>query len=119
MILREIRKVGETWNELIHEETMKTLKYKGYPEIPYIPPITVEALVRIAYRGRGTEGHFLRAVLDNDLFEAFGRADQKNELALHNIVMWLYNVAPQDMLKNPKYSGIIARIEESESKEPS
>lgn len=112
MRLRDRREVGETWDELIHEETMKALKYKGYQEMPFIPPITVETLVRIAYRGRGTEGDFLRAVLDNDLFEAFARADHKNEPALHNIVMWLYNEAPQDMLHNPNYSGIIARVDE-------
>lgn len=40
-------------------------------------------------------GHFLSAVINNDLREACSRADSKNKTRLHAFVMWLYNWAPQ------------------------
>lgn len=39
-------------------------------------------------------GHFLTAVLTNDLFGAFNRADEENEKAVGDYVRWLYNHAP-------------------------
>lgn len=39
-------------------------------------------------------GRFLRAVLCNDLQEAFGRADSKNTEAMHAIVKYVYNRMP-------------------------
>lgn len=41
-------------------------------------------------------GHFLTAVLRNDLVDAFGRADIYNERLLHDIVQWVYNEAPSN-----------------------
>ena len=39
-------------------------------------------------------GHFLTAVLENNLVEALGRADEDSQLALHSIVAWVWNEAP-------------------------
>lgn len=39
-------------------------------------------------------GSFLTAVLENDLFEAVGRADEVNKYSLPQYVMFLYNYAP-------------------------
>lgn len=39
-------------------------------------------------------GGFLYAVLSNDLFEAFGRADNENRLLLFNICSYIYNELP-------------------------
>lgn len=39
-------------------------------------------------------GHFLTAVIDNNLSEAVGRADAKSLAALGDIVRWFYNHAP-------------------------
>jgi len=39
-------------------------------------------------------GGFLRAVLENDLREAFGRADLINREALFDIVAYIYNECP-------------------------
>ena len=39
-------------------------------------------------------GHFLTAVICNDLAEAVGRADLTNQKNLHNYVKFLYNYAP-------------------------
>jgi hypothetical protein len=39
-------------------------------------------------------GHFLTAVLTNDLRTAFGRADPENEKILHDIVGYCYNEVP-------------------------
>jgi len=57
-------------------------------------------------------GSFLTAVLENNLMEAFGRADHMNEANMKNIVGYIYNHLPsnawgskervQDYLKNLK-----------------
>lgn len=39
-------------------------------------------------------GHFMTAVLSNDLKEACSRADEENQSKLWNIVYFLYNNAP-------------------------
>jgi len=39
-------------------------------------------------------GHFLSAVIDNDLKEAINRADDVNVNCLKAYVMWFYNQAP-------------------------
>ncbi len=44
-------------------------------------------------RGRRV-GHFLTAVLSNDLMEAFSRADDTNRNAMIDWVQFLYNDAP-------------------------
>jgi hypothetical protein len=39
-------------------------------------------------------GDFLRAVLSNDLCEAFARADDENTAIMREYVMWIYNDVP-------------------------
>jgi hypothetical protein len=39
-------------------------------------------------------GDFLRAVLSNDLCEAFARADDENTAIMRDYVMWVYNDTP-------------------------
>jgi len=39
-------------------------------------------------------GHFLTAVLENNLLEALGRADPENEKVIHQIVCYCYNEIP-------------------------
>lgn len=51
------------------------------------------SLDRYIYEGVPT-GDFLRAVLENNLRESIGRADQDNLTMLPHIVAWLYNEAP-------------------------
>jgi hypothetical protein len=41
-------------------------------------------------------GHFITAVLSNDLKGAISRADSINQLALADYIRWLYNYAPQE-----------------------
>jgi hypothetical protein len=50
----------------------------------------------IRYVSQGvTPGHFLCAVLDNDLHEAVGRADTPQRLSeLTLVIGWLFNYAP-------------------------
>ncbi len=58
-----------------------------------IPEYMHGGLVR--YYENGIEpGSFLTAVLNNDLKEAFGRADDTNQHCMRSYVMWLYNHAP-------------------------
>ena len=40
-------------------------------------------------------GHFLTAVLENNLMEAYGRADDTNAAAMHEYAAFLYNEAPR------------------------
>lgn len=58
-----------------------------------VPTHTLEALDRYIADHRPT-GHFLAAVLVNDLREACARADPDNQVALHAIVTYLNNAAP-------------------------
>jgi len=39
-------------------------------------------------------GHFLTAVLSNDLNDAFARADDTNVEAIGTLIRWIYNYAP-------------------------
>lgn len=41
-------------------------------------------------------GSFLNAVLSNDLFESFGRADSKNRENLFEICEYIYNEIPSN-----------------------
>ena len=52
-----------------------------------------EAMDRYAETGCPT-GDFLRAVLENDLMEAFGRADEDNTRDMREIVAYVYNELP-------------------------
>ena len=49
----------------------------------------------IRYYEHGIQpGSFLTAVINNDLREAVGRADDTNVHCLHKYIMWFYNQAP-------------------------
>lgn len=47
-------------------------------------------------------GSFLTAVIENDLTEAFSRADDTNLERMHDIVRWWYNEAPSLCWGNKK-----------------
>jgi len=47
-------------------------------------------------------GGFVRAVISNDLKEAFGRADETNRLRMFDIVGFFYNEAPMDCWGSPE-----------------
>ena len=54
---------------------------------------TLDSLKRYADMGIPTGG-FLRAVLENNLMEAFGRADRQNSEDMAEIVGYVYNEMP-------------------------
>lgn len=58
-----------------------------------IPEITRESIDAWVQDAKPTGG-FLRAVLENNLREAFARADNDNSAAMHDIVSYLYNEVP-------------------------
>jgi len=60
-----------------------------------IPDQLWRALKLYAEEGIPT-GHFLHAVLTNNLVESLGRADEESRSALGAIVQLLYNFAPGD-----------------------
>ena len=60
-----------------------------------------EAMDRYAAFGVPT-GDFLRAVLENDLMEAFGRADEDNTRDMWEIVAYVYNEMPGNCHGSPE-----------------
>lgn len=62
-------------------------------EYTKIPQHMQDALVRYVEQGI-KPGHFLSAVICNDLFEAVGHADATNLPILPVYVRWFYNIAP-------------------------
>ena len=65
-----------------------------------IPSYMHGALTRYYENGLGP-GNFLTAVINNDLSEAVGRADEANVVALKAYVMWFYNQAPMGSWGSP------------------
>jgi hypothetical protein len=47
-------------------------------------------------------GDFLTAVIQNNLMEAIGRADEEALLHLRDIVAWFYNEAPSTCWGSPE-----------------
>lgn len=66
-----------------------------------LPPATSESLVAYIMTARPTGG-FLGAVLENNLREAFCRADEANTEALPRLVAVLYNYAPSACWGSPE-----------------
>lgn len=69
------------------------------PELPVSEDV-VAALERYVKRAI-SPGQFLRAVLENDLFEAIGRADSYNRASLFHIVRYIYNNLPGHSFGSP------------------
>lgn len=57
-------------------------------------PGNLQGGLRRYFEDRIETGGFLRAVLENDLHGAIRKADASSELALPQLVRWLYNHAP-------------------------
>lgn len=66
-----------------------------------IPPYIRESLDLYARDGRPL-GHFLTAVLTNDLFEACGRADDNNVWVLPVITAYVFNHLPGGCWGSPE-----------------
>lgn len=66
-----------------------------------IPEHMLGGLCRYIEEGVSTGG-FLRAVLENNLSEAVGRADEENLANLPAFVGYLYNEAPKDCWGSPE-----------------
>lgn len=47
-------------------------------------------------------GDFLQAVLENNLFNAFGRADDENRKDLREIIRYIYHELPGDCWGSPE-----------------
>lgn len=59
-----------------------------------LPEDTQEPLRRYVERGE-IPGGFLTAVLENNLVDAFGYADETNRARLHDFALWLWNECPR------------------------
>lgn len=65
-----------------------------------IPENTKETIDQFVLTGRPM-GHFVTAVMENNLMEAFGRADEFNLSAMRDIVSYLYNEVPSGAWGSP------------------
>ena len=66
-----------------------------------IPPKIRKALDRWANEGTPV-GHFVTAVLENNLSDAVARADEDSLAALHSIVGYVYNELPSPCWGSPE-----------------
>jgi len=66
-----------------------------------VPPGMWNGFVQFILRGR-PGGHFLNAVLSNDLKEACNRADDQNKHRLYEMMCFLYNNAPMVCFGSPE-----------------
>jgi hypothetical protein len=73
---------------------------KGLDEIDI--PEYMHLAIRAYVNRHKLPGHFLQAVLKNDLFEAVSRADTENLEALHNWIILIYNYTPGNCWGSPE-----------------
>ena len=66
-----------------------------------VPATTAVGLVNYILEGIPS-GHFLEAVLSNDLMKAMSRADFTNRRFLHNTCIFLFNHAPARCYGTPR-----------------
>lgn len=71
------------------------------PGMAKIPEHTRRRIYHYIVQGRPT-GDFLSAVISNDLFRAFGKADIENRHAMFDIVAYFYSHAPAECWGSPK-----------------
>jgi len=80
-------------SDVVPEWLARKLSFEGrYADIP---ECTKHALREWALHGQ-TPGHFVEAVLRNDLHDAFDRADDDNLAAMQLIVSWIHCELPTD-----------------------
>ena len=60
-----------------------------------IPPHIKQAIDLHVTEGRAT-GFFVKAVLENDLFQAIGHADPESQACLRDIVIYCHNYIPSN-----------------------
>lgn len=61
-----------------------------------LPESVHHSAVTWVWFGVDLGGGFFTAIINNDLVEAFGRADNNNARLMNVYANWLYNVAPSD-----------------------
>jgi hypothetical protein len=70
---------------------------------PYdMPQLIRKGLLEYKYAGRPT-GRFLRAVIENDLMGAVGRADPESLFRLHDICRWVRWELPESSVGKDAY----------------
>lgn len=73
---------------------------QGHALVCGVPDHLIDGLLNYIIHGVPTGG-FLTAVLENNLMEAFGRADIESALGLRHVCAFLYNHAPAGCYGNP------------------
>lgn len=65
-------------------------------------PVSVQESLELWIKHKIIPGSFLTAVLENDLSEAVGRADEISIICLRDIVRYLYNNCPLGCWGSPE-----------------
>jgi len=79
---------------------MFDLTPEPYASFYRLNPVILDALIRWGQEA-GYLGDFLTAVLENNLMEAVGRADDINREHLHTICMFVHNELPANCHGSP------------------
>lgn len=66
-----------------------------------IPTLVMEGMKRYV-EGHVQPGNFLTAVIQNNLSEAIGRADESSLANIKSIVQWFYNESPYTCWGSPE-----------------
>ena len=72
------------------EECLRQLEADAPAYTKKIPAPVLHAIQRYAVTG-GATGHFVNAIMRNDLFDAVARADGESLAALREIIWYVYN----------------------------
>jgi len=73
--------------------SLQILMTENFPKYDRLPEQMQSAAKMYIEEGR-LHSDFLRAVLENDLVESYGRADLTNQSAMKEWTMWLFNDVP-------------------------
>lgn len=68
----------------------------------HLVPAHMWGTVERYFVNRIPPGHFLTALLSNDLMEAFARADDENAANMQRWCQFLYNYAPRGSYRSPE-----------------
>ena len=92
--------MNKNWSREEMESYRNSLE-RAIEKYPRIPEMSRDSLVQYILMGRPV-GSFLHAVLSNNLMQAVWRADDHNQVALHEYAKFLCNHAPIDCYGSEK-----------------
>ena len=82
-------------DELKHiEDVRRELPNRYTAAVGRLPEAMQHGFGTWVFFGQNIGGHFMNAIIENDLVEAYSRADEMNTAIMAVYARWLYNDAP-------------------------